>query len=80
MGAATRYVENCKSIIVIGSSLVVSPANTLPLLAQNNGAMFYMFNNANTRFDSVADEIVLGNAEETVPKLVKMIKENKNLK
>lgn len=76
MEAATRYSQNCKSIVVIGSSLAVSPANTLPLLAQRNGAMFYIFNKASTRFDSVADGTVLGNAEKTIPELVRVIKEN----
>ncbi|MFX0102094.1 MAG: NAD-dependent deacetylase [Candidatus Hodarchaeota archaeon] len=74
MQAASTSSLNCKSMIVIGSSLVVSPANTLPFLAQRNGAMFYIFNNSSTPFDSEADGIILGNAEKTIPKLVEIIK------
>lgn len=78
MQAATTFSLNCKSMVVIGSSLVVSPANTLPFLAQRNGAMIYIFNNSSTCFDSEADGIILGNAEETIPKLVKIIKDKKS--
>ena len=44
--------------IVIGSSLVVQPAATLPLHAKRNGAKFAIINRDRTELDQFADCVV----------------------
>ena len=44
--------------IVVGSSLVVYPAASLPLIAKENGAKFVIINNEKTDFDNLADLVI----------------------
>ena len=44
--------------IVVGSSLVVYPAASLPLIAKENGAKFVIINNEETDFDNLADLVI----------------------
>jgi len=43
---------------VVGSSLVVYPAASLPLIAKENGAKFVIINNEETDFDNLADLVI----------------------
>ena len=44
--------------IVVGSSLVVYPAASLPLVAKENGAKLIIINNEKTDFDNLADLVI----------------------
>ena len=44
--------------VVVGSSLVVYPAASLPLIAKENGAKFVIINNEETDFDNLADLVI----------------------
>lgn len=48
----------CDLFLAIGSSLVVHPAATLPLLAAQNGAALVIVNNEETPLDAVASLLV----------------------
>lgn len=52
---ADRWSANCKTFIVLGSSLVVSPANYFPRQAKNCGAKLAIINNEPTAMDYMAD-------------------------
>ena len=58
MGAATRLAQEADLFLVIGSSLQVRPAATLPLIARRAGAALAIINRDETPLDPVADVLV----------------------
>lgn len=57
---AQELATNCDLFLVAGSSLVVYPAATLPLLAKRAGATLVIVNGEPTEFDAIADLVVRG--------------------
>lgn len=55
---AWRAAEQAKLFIVLGSSLQVSPANQLPLIAKRNGAQLVIVNLEPTELDEWADLVI----------------------
>ena len=51
--------------IVVGSSLVVFPAASLPLVAKENGAKLVIINQEKTDFDDLADLVINDNITKT---------------
>ncbi|MDO5563276.1 MAG: NAD-dependent deacylase [Synergistaceae bacterium] len=52
---ADQWSSDCDTFIVLGSSLVVSPANYFPRQAKNHGAELVIINRDETPLDSMAD-------------------------
>lgn len=61
MQRAQDVALSCDLMLAIGSSLVVYPAASIPLLAKRNGAILVIINREPTDFDEFADLVV--NAE-----------------
>lgn len=61
--------------LVLGSSLAVSPANQLPIVAKSNGADLIIINMGETELDSYADIRIEGKVEEVFPKICKKVEE-----
>ncbi|MBP1700484.1 MAG: sir2 family protein [Deltaproteobacteria bacterium] len=55
---AYRRSSLCDLFIVVGSSLVVQPAASMPLVAKRNGAKLVIINRDQTPFDDMADLVV----------------------
>ncbi|MCU0884430.1 MAG: Sir2 family NAD-dependent protein deacetylase [Beijerinckiaceae bacterium] len=55
---ARSLAEACDLFLAIGSSLVVYPAATLPLLARRAGATLVIINREPTDFDDIADLVI----------------------
>lgn len=55
---ASSLSDSCKTFIVLGSSLVVSPANYFPRQAKAGGAKLAIINNDPTPLDYIADIVV----------------------
>jgi NAD-dependent deacetylase len=55
MARAEKAARECDLFIVLGSSLVVYPAATLPLTAKRNGAKLAIVNREATEQDGYAD-------------------------
>ena len=55
--------------IVVGSSLVVYPAASLPLVAKENGAKLIIINNEKTDFDNLADLVINDSITKTFEEL-----------
>lgn len=55
---ADMLSDKCKTFIVLGSSLVVSPANYFPRQAKMHGAKLVIINNEETPLDGMADIVV----------------------
>lgn len=58
LATAEEWSATCKTFVVLGSSLVVSPANMLPALAKKNGAALVIVNAEPTGLDNIADVVV----------------------
>ncbi|MBM3910026.1 MAG: NAD-dependent deacylase [Thaumarchaeota archaeon] len=69
---ATSYANSCDVMIIVGTSLLVSPANTLPLYAKQNNALLIEINPENTVMSVDMDLTIRGTSSDIIPKLTKM--------
>jgi len=60
MRKALRLTVSCDLFLVVGSSLVVYPAASLPAMAKENGARLVIVNREPTPLDSAADLVIRG--------------------
>ncbi|MHA1831577.1 MAG: SIR2 family NAD-dependent protein deacylase [Candidatus Helarchaeota archaeon] len=75
---AFKHAEKCDLLIVVGSSLVVSPINFLPSKALMHDAKLVIINwglAADTHFDSRATLIIRGKAGDILPRVLEKVKE-----
>jgi len=73
---AMIVASQCDLMIIVGTSLVVSPANTLPIYAKQNNAMLIEINPENTEMSSEMDLVIRNTSATTLPEFVSMFKEN----
>ncbi len=64
----------CDLFIVIGSSLVVQPAASMPLVAKRNGAKLVIINRDPTPYDEMADIVIHGQAGSTMASILECVK------
>jgi len=69
-----RRARKCDLMIVIGSSLVVQPAASIPLEAKESGAKLVIINRDPTYHDTYADVVVHGSAGEVMSKILEHLK------
>ena len=62
-------------MIIAGTSLLVSPANTLPLYAKQNNALLIEINPEETIMSADMDLTIRGTSSEIIPKLVEVFLE-----
>jgi NAD-dependent deacetylase len=72
-GEAISHAQTCDVMIIVGTSLVVSPANTLPLYAKQNGAILIEVNPEKTVMSSEMDLSVREKSAVALPELVKLV-------
>jgi NAD-dependent deacetylase len=60
--------------IVIGSSLVVQPAASMPLVAKRNGAKLVIINRDSTPYDGMADIVIHAQAGPAMANIMKEVK------
>jgi NAD-dependent deacetylase len=65
--AVIRASESCELMLVIGTSAVVQPAASLPLIAKRNGAFLVEINPQETPLTSLADVSLRGPAAVELP-------------
>ncbi|HWW49490.1 MAG TPA: Sir2 family NAD-dependent protein deacetylase [Xanthobacteraceae bacterium] len=66
MRRATELAQHCDLLLVIGSSLAVWPAASIPLIAKNAGAKLVIINNEPTDQDDDADLVINHDIGETL--------------
>ncbi len=66
--AAWAAAARCRLMLVIGTSAVVQPAGSLPLVALENGARIVEINPAETPLSARAHEVLRGPAAELLPR------------
>jgi NAD-dependent deacetylase len=64
----------CDLFVVIGSSLVVQPAASMPLVAKRNGARLVIINRDETPYDDMADAVIHGEAGPTMASILENVK------
>ncbi|MBD3215750.1 MAG: NAD-dependent protein deacylase [Candidatus Lokiarchaeota archaeon] len=68
--AAINSLMKADCLIVVGSSLLVSPANFLPSLAKKNKAKVIFINKERTMMDDIADVFLKGSAGKIFEKIM----------
>ena len=66
--------NSCDIMIIAGTSLVVSPANTLPIYAKQNGALLIEVNPEHTVMSDEMDISIRDSSANILPKLVEQIR------
>ena len=74
MEGAMDACRECDCLLMVGSSLVVSPANFMPSIAKQSGARIIFINKDTTIMDDLADIFLRGSASELFTALMKKIK------
>ncbi len=64
--------------LVIGSTLLVHPAASMPQYAKQRGAFLAIVNLSETPYDNVCDVLIRGKAGEVLPQIVEAVQEIKN--
>ncbi|MDO4218849.1 MAG: NAD-dependent deacylase [Synergistaceae bacterium] len=63
---AGKLTEHARTMIVVGSSLTVSPANMFPQMVKNKGATLIIINRDETALDYLADIVIHSSIGETL--------------
>ena len=71
---AMNFANKCDLMIIAGTSLVVSPANTLPIYAKQNNATLIEINPENTEMSGEMDLVIRNTSAESLPELVSLFK------
>lgn len=70
-----ELASKAEALMIVGTSAVVSPANSIPVIAKQNGAKLIEINLENTHLtDSITDIFLKGRAGEILPALLKELK------
>ena len=78
MNRSFHLASSAGALLVVGTSAVVSPVNTIPSIAKHNGAKIIEINREETHLtDTITDVFLQGNAGDIVPRLVKAVKGKK---
>ena len=70
MEQAAALSKSCDVFLVIGSTLIVHPAASLPALAQQSGAFTAIINLSETPYDNMFDVLIRGKAGEAMQQIV----------
>lgn len=73
LAAAYKQLNNCNTLLLIGTSLVVYPAASLPLYAKERGAKLIEINNEPSSFSYLCDYKIMGRANEVLPEILSVL-------
>lgn len=71
---AAALSQNCDFFMVIGSTLLVHPAASMPPAAKQSGAFLTIVNLSETPCDQMCDVLIRGKAGETLPAIVEELR------
>ncbi|TFF87382.1 MAG: NAD-dependent deacylase [Promethearchaeota archaeon] len=72
--SAIKSVKEADCLIIVGSSLQISPANSVPLTAKQHGVKVIFINKEHTIMDDLADVFLMGKAGEIFTKIMQKLK------
>ena len=70
-----QMASSCDAMLVIGTSAVVHPAASLPLVAKHNGAFVVEVNTAYTPISALVDATLIGSAGDILPEIAARVLE-----
>ena len=73
---AISIASQCDLLVVVGTSLIVSPANRLPMYAKQNNATLIEINPNSTEMSSEMDAIIRNSSAIALPELVAIFRNN----
>ena len=73
---AMIHASQCDLMVIAGTSLVVSPANTLPLYAKQNNSFLLEINPENTEMSSEMNLTIRNSSAAALPELVSLFEES----
>lgn len=73
---AIAFASQCDLMVVVGTSLVVSPANTLPIYAKQNNSFLIEINPENTDMSTDMDLVIKNTSAIALPEFVSLFKKN----
>lgn len=80
MNRSFQLASSAEALLVVGTSAVVSPVNTIPAIAKRNGAKIIEINIEKTNLtNTVTDIFFKGSAGDIVPRLVAAAKQEKRM-
>jgi len=71
--SAYKQLDNCSILLLIGTSLVVYPAASLPLYAKERGAKLIEINNDASMLSEICDYKITGKASEILPEALTLL-------
>lgn len=74
LSKAIDEASTCDVMVVAGTSLLVSPANTLPIYAKQNNAILIEINPEETSMSSYMDISIRDSSANSLPKLVNLLR------
>jgi NAD-dependent deacetylase len=73
LSRAYQQLDNCRMLLLVGSSLVVYPAASLPLYAKERGAKLIEINNQPSALSNFCDYQIKGRASEVLSEILSML-------
>ena len=73
LDAAMNASQNCDCFLMVGSSLLVSPANFLPQIAKQSGAKLIFINRDPTPLDGIADIFLKGSGGKILSEIIGLL-------
>lgn len=73
LARAYSHLDNCDTLLLVGSSLVVHPVTTLPLYARERGAKLIEINNEKSALSGLCDYRIRSKASEVLPKILETL-------
>ncbi|MGQ4874470.1 MAG: NAD-dependent protein deacylase [Promethearchaeia archaeon] len=73
LNGAMDACRKADCFLMVGSSLMVSPANFMPGIAKNNGAKLIFINRDPTMMDDLADIFLQGSSSEILTKIIEKL-------
>jgi len=75
LSLAYKYLDEADTLLIVGTSLLVYPAASLPLYAKEKGAKLVEINNEESALSEMCDYKIMGKASDVLPKILNLIKE-----
>jgi NAD-dependent deacetylase len=73
LSRAKQHLDNCNTLLVVGSSLVVYPAAGLPLYAKERGVKLIEINNEPSSLSHLCDYKIIGQASRILPEILSVL-------
>ena len=73
LSRAYKYLDEADTLLIVGTSLLVYPAASLPLYAKEKGAKLVEINNEESALSEICDYKIMGKASEVLPEILNLM-------